>query len=127
DASHRSPSLFSNGHGENRSRRVARLSIDRGIEAIVLRCICDSDGISGSSNPTRNASAEWKAKRGELWENGDARNQIALLGVDQPDRRALGRESFRDALARRCEKRIEIDLTIQQRRKIDEQREAIDH
>jgi hypothetical protein len=47
-----------------------------------------------------------------------------VLGVDEPDRGAVGAERAGEALAGRAEERVEIDLASEERGKIDDQRQA---
>ena len=127
DAAHRSPALFADRHREDGLRRVAGRLVDRGIEARVRRGVSDANGLAGTRHPAGDASLEREAKRRQLRQHRDAAHQIAVLGVDQPDGRALGGERLGHALAGAGEQQIEIDLARQQRGEIDEQRQAIDH
>ncbi len=119
--------FFADGHGKDRARRVPGRAIGRSIEPRVRSGVRHAHGLATLRDEPRDALTNRQSKRGELGKDRHARHEVSVLGVDEPDRRALRRERLRHARTRRLEQRIEVDFAREERGQIDEERKTIHH
>lgn len=92
-----------------------------GIEALVTRGVLDPHHFAGARHVPGEAALQRLAQRGQLRQERDARHEITVLGIAEPDGRPVGAQRARQALACGAQELIEVDLACEEAGEIDEQ------
>src|SRR5690554_1773535 len=108
------PMVVHDRHADRRARPIAGAAIPFRIKAWILIGVGDVEALSARRDLTREPFSDREAQLADLIALGDARPELALLFVEEIDRRAIGLHDGRDLAHHDHEQLVHIERRAEQ-------------